>query len=117
MAILDEFKTRFPEFDAATADQYIPILEPIWPCYYGGEYETACDKEIILNLLAHLLVNETATGSGNVKSTQSKSVGNVSISYSNGYAPTSERLDWLGRTKYGMRYIMLTRKRQGAVFV
>lgn len=117
MALLDDFKARFPEFDAATADQYIPILEPIWPCYYGGTYTDPCGQEIVLNLLAHMLTIETSPGSGNVKSTQSKSVGNVSISYSQGYAPTSERNDWLSRTKYGMRYTMLTRHRQGGVFV
>ena len=117
MAVLDDFKARFPELDTATADQYIPILESVWPCYYGGKYDDPCGQEIVLNLLAHMLVIETSPGSGNVKSTQSKSVGNVSISYSQGYAATSERNDWLSRTKYGMRYLMLTRKRMGAVFV
>lgn len=117
MALLDDFKARFPEFDGSDADTYIPILEPVWPCYYGGAYTDTCGKEIVLNLLAHMLVSETSPGSGNVKSTQSKSVGNVSISYSAGYAPTSERNDWLSRTKYGMRYLMLTRSRQGGVFV
>lgn len=116
MALIDDFKARFPEFDTATVDQYIPILEPIWDCYYGGVYED-CGVEIVLNLLAHMLVIETSAGSGNVKSTQSKSVGSVSVSYSQGYASTSMRDDWLRSTKYGMRYLMLTRKRQGAVFV
>lgn len=117
MALIDDFKARFPEFDTATVDQYLPILEPIWPCYYGGEYDDPCGKEIVLNLVAHLLVAETQSGSGNVKSTQSQSVGNVSVSYSQGYAPTSERMDWLRTTKYGSRYVMLTRSRQGGVFV
>lgn len=116
MAILDDFKTRFPEFDTAQADTYVPILEDVWPCYYGGKYE-GCGQEIVLNLLAHMITIEASPGSGNVKSTQSKSVGNVSVSYSPGYAPTSERMAWLKTTKYGMRYIMLTRHRQGGVFV
>jgi hypothetical protein len=117
MAIIDDFKARFPEFDTATVDQYIPILEGVWPCYYGGQYTDECGQEIVLNLLAHMLVIEASPGSGNVKSTQSRTVGNVSIAYSQGYAPTSERNDWLSRTKYGMRYLLLTRRRQGGVFV
>jgi len=36
MAVSDDFKSRFPEFDAVTVDQYIPILEPVWPSYWGG---------------------------------------------------------------------------------
>ncbi len=27
MAVSDDFKSRFPEFDAVTVDQYIPILD------------------------------------------------------------------------------------------
>jgi len=36
MAVSDDFKSRFPEFDAVTVDQYIPILEPVWPSYWVG---------------------------------------------------------------------------------
>jgi hypothetical protein len=117
MSLIDDFKARFPEFDVDVVDQYIPILEGVYPCYYGGDYSDLCDKEIILNLLGHLLVSETKAGTGNVKSTQSKSVGNVSISYSAGYASTSERMAWFKTTRYGSRYLLLTRKRQGGVFV
>lgn len=116
MPLIDDFKSRFPEFDASTVDSYIPTLEGIWPCYYGGVYE-GCGVEIILNLLAHMLVVETNAGSGNVKSTDSKTVGNVSVTYSQGYASTSDRNAWLKSTKYGMRYYLLTRSRQGAIFV
>lgn len=116
MALLDDFKARFPEFDTAQADQFVPILEPVWPCYYGGGYED-CNKEIVLNLLAHMIVSEASAGSGNTKSAASKSVGNISVSYSQDYAPTSERNDWLRRTKYGMRYLTLTQHNRGAVWV
>lgn len=117
MALIDDFKTRFPEFDTAVVDQYLPILEPIWPCYFGGDYADPCDKEAALNLIGHLLTSEIQAGSSTVKEVASKSVGNVSVSYSAGHVSTSERMTWLRSTKYGMRYIMLTRHRQGGVFV
>jgi hypothetical protein len=117
MTVTADFKARFPEFETATVDQYLPILEPIWPCYFGGSYDAACDKEIVLNLLAHLLVGETLPGSGNIKSVQSKSVGSVSIAYSQGIAPASERKSWLQTTRYGARYLMLTSRSAGGVFV
>ena len=117
MPLIDDFKARFPEFDNATVDQYVPILEPLWSCYWGGNYDEPCGKEIVLNLLAHLITIEISAGSENVKTAQSKSVGNVSISYSQGYAPTSERNAWLKTTKYGARYLWLTSRNAGGFFV
>ena len=117
MAVLADFKIRFPEFDAVTVDQYIPILEPVWPCYWGGVYTDPCGQEIVLNLLAHLITIEISAGSENVKTAQSKSVGSVSVSYSQGYAPNSERNAWLKTTKYGTRYLWLTSRNAGGFFV
>ena len=117
MAVSADFKIRFPEFDPATVDQYIPILEPVWPYYWGGRYDEPCGQEIVLNLLAHLITIEISACSENVKTAQSKSVGNVSISYSQGYAPTSERNAWLKTTKYGARYLWLTSRNAGGFFV
>lgn len=114
--IIDDFKSRFPDFDSAQVDTYLPILEPVWPCYYGGTYE-GCGVEIVLNLLAHMLVSETNASSSSVQRIQSKSVGSVSASYAAGVAATSERNEWLKTTKYGVRYMMLTRRRQGGIFV
>jgi len=117
MAVSDDFKSRFPEFDAVTVDQYIPILEPVWPSYWGGDYAAPSGQEIVLNLLAHLITVEISAGSDNVKTAQSKSVGSVSVSYSPGYAPTSERNAWLKTTKYGARYLWLTSRNAGGFFV
>jgi len=117
MAVSDDFKSRFPEFDAVTVDQYIPILEPVWPSYWGGDYAAPSGQEIVLNLLAHLITAEISAGSENVKTAQSKSVGSVSVSYSPGYAPTSERNAWLKTTKYGARYLWLTSRNAGGFFV
>lgn len=114
MAIIDDFKARFPEFDTATVDQYLPILSEVYPAYFNGDYEN--NKEIILNLIAHLLVNETNTGSSTVKDANSKSVGDVSVGYSD--SKTENMRDaWFFATKYGARYLMLIRSRSGAFFV
>ena len=40
MAVSTDFKTRFPEFETTIVDQYIPILEPVWPSYWGGDSVT-----------------------------------------------------------------------------
>jgi len=117
MPIIDDFGIRFTEFDAATVNQYVPILAPLWSCYWGGSYDDPCGKEIVLNLIAHLIVGETTAGSDNIKSTQSKSVGSVSVSYSPGVAPASERKAWLSTTRYGSRYLLLTSRSAGGVFV
>lgn len=110
MALTDDFMARFAEFDYATVSQYIPMLGSVYPCYYGGAYE-GCGKEIILNLLAHLITVETQKGFGNPRITQSKGVGNVSVSYSEGYASTSERDAWFKTTRYGAKYLILTANR------
>lgn len=118
MAIIDDFKARFPEFeDEAQIHAILPNLILVYPCYWGGSYESTCGQEIVLNLLAHLFVVQTNPGTGNPKSVQSKSVGNVSTSFESGYAPGSGRASWFRTTKYGMQYLMLSRQRQGGFFV
>ena len=112
--LIDDFKLRFVEFSNPKYDDLIIILADVWPEYYCGLYET--DQEAILNLVAHLLVGETQNGSGSAKSVQSQSVGNVSLSFAATSTSTSERTDWYRTTKYGQRFLMLTR-RAGGVFV
>lgn len=116
MALIDDFKARFPEFDTAVVDEYLPILEDVWPCYFGGSYTESCNKEIILNLIAHLLVDETNSGSGNVKSTQSRSVGDVSVTFSSGSYQGGQSFDYFRTTKYGRRYWMLVSRATGPRF-
>lgn len=115
MTLTTDFKARFPEFDASTVDQYLPTLEPVWPCYYGGNYDIKCDQEIILNLLAHLLVGETAASSASSRNVASKSVGSVSVGYA-GLTKNTMGTDFFLTTKYGQRYLMLTSTRGGVVF-
>lgn len=115
MTIIVDFKARFPEFDETVVDTYLPTLIDVYPCYYVGEY-TGCGVEIILNLLAHMLVQETSSGSASLKDESSKSVGNVSVSF--GLAETKmERNAWFRSTRYGMRYLILTAHNHGGVFV
>jgi hypothetical protein len=119
MPLIDDFKARFPEFDAAVVDQRLPIFEAIWPCYFCGDYSIPCDKEAILNLIAHLLVMDQSAGSNGataVGNVQSKSVGNVSVSYKNSAVQTWDN-DFFGGTKYGMMFLNLNRGRSKPVFV
>lgn len=115
MALVDDIKARFPEFDAAVVDQYVPTLAPVWPCYYGGDYDQPCDREIILNLVAHLLTGEQAASQSASRSAQSKSVGSVSVSY--GTAESNRTADFFLTTKYGQRFMMLTQSNIGGAFV
>ena len=115
MALIDDFKSRFPEFDTAVVDQYLPILEDVWPCYYGQEY-AACNKEIVLNLVAHLVVIESAPNAAPVKEESSRSVGSVSVSFE-ARASANNLSDFFGSTKYGQKYLLLTSTRRRAFFV
>ncbi len=115
MALIDDLKARFPEFDTAVVDQYLPILEDVWPCYYGQAY-TACNKEIILNLVAHLVVIESAQNASPVKEESSRSVGSVSVSFES-RASANNLSDFFGSTKYGQKYLLLTSTRRRAFFV
>lgn len=118
MALIDDFKARFPEFSDAVVDLYIPILEPVYPAYYELAY-VAATQEATLNLLAHLITMETAAGSSS-SSTQavaSKSVGSVSISYVASTYSGGELYDFYRGTKYGQRFLMITASRYGGAAV
>jgi len=119
MTILSDFITRFPNFSEVTAGIYIPILEDVYPCYWIGNYDTDCGKEIVLNLLAHMMIQETQTDSTSspLKAEQSKSVGNVSVSYEMATTATNERNAWFRSTSYGIRFLTLTMNKHGGCFV
>lgn len=114
MTVIEDFKTRFPEFDTDEVDTYLPTLIGLWEYYWGGEYEDA-GVETVLNFLAHMLIQETDAGSGALKDETSKSVGNVSASYS--IKTESERALWFRATRYGMRFLLLTMHDHGGRFV
>jgi hypothetical protein len=116
MALIDDFKTRFPEFDTAVVDQLFPNLEFVWPCYYGGNLDIPCEKEAALNLLAHLMVGEQANSAAGVRSVASKSVSSVSTSFE-ATTSTGQSSDFFRSTKYGQRFLQLTSFSIGAHFV
>ena len=116
MALIDDYKTRFPEFEDALVDTWIPILEPVYPAYYALEYSDTT-QEATLNLLAHLLTMETSNGSTAGQQVASKSVGSVSISYVAPNAVGGELSDFMRGTKYGQRFLIITASRYGGCAV
>jgi len=106
LALIDDFKARFPEFTTATVDAKFPLFESVWPCYYGGVLTDDCDKAAILLLLAHLFVLETQAGSTSRRLENSRSVGSVSVGYANTEATGESGFFWT--TKYGQQFMLLT---------
>lgn len=119
MALIDDFKARFPEFDETQVDTYLPILEPVWPAYYAVEYDptNARNKEAILNLIAHLFVYEVRTSAAASKEVASKTVGSVSTSYVQSAHSSGQLYDTFSTTKYGQRFLLLIRSNYGGVAV
>lgn len=117
MALADDLRQRFPELDDEQIVTYTPILEPVYPAYFVGNYAVAKDREIILNLLAHLLIMETGnpTGAG-VRTVVSRTVGSVSESYADN-SSKSQQAEFFSSTKYGQRFLLLTSYRRGALVV
>jgi hypothetical protein len=115
--MIDDFKARFPEIATATVDQWFPVVEPIWPCYYGRAYSAPCDKEAILNLIAHLIIVQSTAGTAAAKSVDSKSVGSVSVSYSGSTQTGGPLYDFFRTTKYGLMFLQVTASSRGAFFV
>lgn len=122
MALIDDFKARFPEFQSADVDAAWPGLEASWPCYYGTTYGTSsCEDQIILNLIAHLFIvnfngGSSAAGPAPAMVASSKSVGSVSVTKvvdSN----MSDQQSFFNSTRYGQQFNMMTRHRHGACFV
>lgn len=117
MALIDDFKTRFPEFDTADVDTAWPGLEASWPCLYNATYgDSSCTDEAILNLIAHLFVVTSSAGSGAAMVASSQSVGSVSVTNVVD-ANASDRKSYFMSTKYGQLFFMMTQFRHGACFV
>ena len=113
MSIINDFKSRFPEFNSDTVDLYANNLLEMWPAYYGGEY-SADNKETILNLIAHLLYDEAGTGAQGIKVAESKTLGNMNIKYS---GVNSASQSFFSRSKYGQRFERLISHDSGGVAV
>jgi len=118
MAMLDDFKARFPNIDSTLADTLVPVYELEYSCYYGGDYTNDCDKNAILLLVAHLVVSDPSyKGNDSPNRLQSsKSVGSVSTSYAAG-GSASDMSNWLNTTAYGQRFLMITASNIGVAVV
>lgn len=126
MAIIDDFKLRFPTFNTATVDTILPLIEPEYKCYFNREYgQKDCYDAAILMLLAHLFVietgatfNGTSGNSSSLRAEQSKSVASVSVSYDAATQSGGAQFDFFRTTSYGQRYLrMISKFRGGGVFV
>ncbi|MFX4154239.1 DUF4054 domain-containing protein [Aliarcobacter butzleri] len=117
MAMIDDFKAKFPMISTATVDTYFPLFEDNYKCYYGADYGVnTCDNEAILYLLAHLITvtNQSAlTGSGPVLAIASESVDGVSTSYFMGNGNTNLNDSFFLSTIYGQIYLQLISKNYG----
>jgi len=115
MSIQDDFEARF-----AAAVPPIPWVEAIastWPSYTCLQYNEK-NKEAILNLIAFLLTNASAPGTGSARNVASKSVGSVSVSYEASASQSSNLASWFNSNRYGQTYWILSGgRRVGAVFV
>lgn len=118
MAFIDDFKTKFPEFDTAKVDSYFATSENDYQCYFGAIYQGngECDDQAILMLQAHLFVLSEKTGTSALKDTASKSVDGVSVSYV-APATTSQSDAFFSSTKYGQRYMQIRAFNFGGCFV
>jgi hypothetical protein len=117
MALIDDFKARFPEFTPATVDTAWAGLEASWPCHYNFGYGLSdCSNETILQLIAHLFVLATSGGNGPSQAVSAQSVGSVSQTFS---VPqnVSTQSSFYNSTKYGQQFAILIASRVGAFFV
>lgn len=116
MARIDDFKARFPNFDTAVVDSLFPVIEPQTEFYYGGDYDNNRDKEIMMQLWAHLITIENRDDDGAFKSVASKAVGSVNVSYESSQVETG-RFNFFHTTRYGQQFLYLINTNQGAKFV
>lgn len=123
MALIDDFKTRFPEIDETLVDEKLPIIELTWPAFYGGTYDQGGDEtqeniqnEIILNLVAHLLTVDGKSAKATSNQVASRGTGPLSVSYA--LPESNEQNSFFSSTKYGQRYTtMIDAQSTGAFFV
>lgn len=121
MALIDDFKSKFPNFDATNVDTYFPSIQDDYKCYYGGTYgNNSCDNIIILYLLGHLYytyVNSIENGVTPPTIESSRSVGRVSVSIDTSLYKDNGDDVFFSSTVYGMQYLRLIRKNMALYYV
>ena len=118
MAVIDDFKAQFPEFDATTVDNNATVLQELQTALFNRPYDQ--NKQATLHLMAHLFVTQFqgTAGSGPSRAVNSKSAGSVSASYEALSEAPDMSEEWLRTTRYGQLFLLLTRNyAQGAVSV
>lgn len=116
MALIDDFKARFPEFNSTLVDENFSNVEEDYPLFYDKFYgESEKTDKVILMLLAHLFAVETDPSQGQYNQFSSNSVRSVSGSFSLP-AITTEWRSFFNSKKYGQRFLLMIRKRQGVLF-
>lgn len=117
MAMIDDFKTKFPMIPTEKVNEYFPMFETTYKCYYGAEYgSNACDDAAILYLIAHLITTtqqSSLTGATPNFAVASESVDGVSTSYFMGNGNTSLNDSFFLSTIYGQIYLQLISKNYG----
>lgn len=111
MALIDDFKDRFPNFSGSDIDNVFSFLEAEYKCYYNYEYGfSSCSDQAILNLLAHLFIlNQSQSESSDpIKEMQSVSDGTASITYQQRQLG-SDVQDYFNTTIYGQKFLQMTR--------
>lgn len=120
MALLDDFKTRFAndsKLDLVAIEADWASLDPIWNCYFCFDYgQNDCTDEAIFNLIAHLWLAENTTKTSPIKSTSNKSVGSVSVAYTQSNDSSNNTL-FYSTSIYGQRFLRLTMGNRGGFFV
>lgn len=117
MALDADFKERFPQFDEATVDSVFPFLAKDYLFYYNVAYVAdSPTAPAVLMLLAHLFVVETSASDGQANQLSSTGVRSVNGTFHLTERTTNKR-SFLNSTKYGQRFLLMTEKRQGAMFV
>lgn len=98
-----EFKAKYPAFDSVSDDEIQNQID-LFGCLYQGDY--GCSSDYLLGLfVAHQAYVSTAPGGGQVQTVGSRSVGDVSISYtaSSGAAAAGD----FASSKYGLEFSRL----------
>jgi len=117
MSELTDFKTLFPQFDAALVDAAFPALLNLrilyYPSVYGGSQNT---NTAILYLIAHLFVVDQTPSDTQINQLSSSATDSVSGSF-RFKQDTSDFISFFSATKYGQQFLQAIKKRQGGFFI
>jgi hypothetical protein len=116
MAIVDDFKQMFPEFQVVDVDNNIQSLIDIYECFYPSEY-TQCNKTTILFLLAWMMtdklhhINSTPVARDKDSlNIQSWAASSVSETYDTSSISNQGVFSMFGSNSYGQKFLLLRSK-------